>query len=146
MNCPAIASFERVEPTRFYYLSGEVYHLGKKHLYLDLDLTEEVDRFDKTGIENSHRVHIFFSRHNVCIDNDKLADFVTKCGEVTNRPVVIHVPINRPVLAKLVKGTVYYLDNCKIVEEYSDKTTTFVNKDHESSSVREITVGWNLED
>lgn len=144
MDYPNITTFKRIDPSKFQYRTGEVHHLGKKHIYLDFDLTEEVDRFDEIGIENSHRVHIFFSRHNRCIDNDKLADFIVKCGEVTNRPIIIHIPSSRPILGKLVKGTVYYLDNCKIVEEDSDKRTIFVNKD-ETSSLREITVGWNLE-
>ena len=141
MDCPNITTLKRIDPSKFQYRTGEVHHLGKKHIYLDFDLTEEVDRFDEIGIENSHRVHIFFANHNQCIDNDKLADFIVKCGEVTNRPVIVHVPSSRSTLAKLVKGTVYYLDNCRIVEEANDKRTTFVNKD-ETSPLREIIVGW----
>jgi len=131
---------------------GEEVHMGKKHIFLNYDLSEYVDRFEEYNssichphIGQSHRVHLYFITPNECILNDKLADFIRKCDEAGARKVIIHVPTNRPILSKLVKGTVYGLDNCMVIEEDPDKTSFFVNKS-DKSSIQNITVGWNMEE
>lgn len=137
----------------YYCASGQEVHMGKKHIFLDYDLSEIVDHwFEYTQISGldryigpSHRIHIFFSRPNKCIYNDKLREFVENCNDVTNRKVIVHVVKSRPLLAKLIKGTLYGLDNCMIIDEDEDKQSTFVNNSG-NSFISEITVGWNMGD
>lgn len=136
----------------FPHKPGQEIHMGKKHIFLDYDLTKYVDNWEMTQndeIDNyigpSHRIHIFFARPNDCIFNDNLRKFIELCGTVTNRKVIIHVLKDRDILVKLIKGTVYDLDNCMVIEEDKDKTSLFVNKNN-GAFLASAEIIWRVED